>query len=1299
MNVPTFSYFDSHQDSDDFFGSLSASAAVQPPFPVATTAPAASVAQKPQVISAGGTSAEVTGPAQTGPFSPLSTADLLGPTRKTPAVSPLPFFAAPDSGHGDEAASFFDSLSQQAPVVTRASSYEPLASNRELSPAGMLHSQSMPSLTQLDAPTNGHLSVERHVLTRSMPLDGAAGKVRFAGDADSIPFADNSQVDSAASFFQTLSISAAPQQRASYPYAQPAAPAPHAFAEPAVQHQYANVLAASAPPQYGRPVAPSSGDGHDFFAALSQSSAHYQHPAPTSHPAAHQPSHAATYHAAPASHPAAHQPFPPQDATGYHAQPFAGKSRHQQLREARDIPQQHQQLHHSQPTMPTMPLPYGHGHTAQPAHSYAPFAPPAEPTHARRASYGGAQAQPFGSASHVPLSMASADPFGQHGAAPSGQYVPHVPAPSTHEAAVAPPSGPFGDAPAHPYATQYGAPVPAPGPHAAPGYGAPGLGPTFGYDQHRQQPPQQPQRHWASISYPSPYADSAAQAQANVASVTSPPDSRGAYVPPGTQPPGPSWATQSYPSFGGASGLSQSMPAQPVPSAYDAPGWNNVQSGQHRELHRRPHAIGVFGLNGRLVTMFPRRRMKLNQIGSVPTPDESSDLRPGHVRITSLDRVLAETDYMRQLVSFPGPLAVSGSQDKATKFVTERATAARSGGDARSASMANLYGRLRLLIANYGRLSGTENKAGVKAVADLLLQSSGGAAGLSSPLQTPGASREGDAQVVGEVQRLLLSGQVEEAHKFAISNHLWSHAMLLASSISADAFKQTVRQFAESAFVDGSPMRSMYLLFSGNPKEVFQPGPGSDGVGILRHWQENLAAVLSNGQPGSPATKGIIGTMGDRLWAHQGVVEAAHFCYMIAEHEFSYFDNPNARLVLLGADHKRSKRTFVSPDAIQRTEVVEYATALSNPQFFIPQIQVYKMIYAYQLAEVGLLDAARKYHQAIQALVTQNKSTFAATNPLFVQQLTQLGERLSTMGQQVQSSGGWSLPRLRIGGILSALVGSSDEVSASSPAGPASARTPSPAPAPVMVQSSSEPSPSPSRVSPRPSTSTDSEPSDEPKPKAAAPKKEKEKKTRTASTSKLAGALSAAGRFFQNRTNQADLGEENAFEYNAELKRWVKKGEKIDLAAIAAESKPPPPPPDAAPPGPPGSGGNQWGASADSTPQRRRAKYVDTLNPNAGGLGSSAPSAPGPASSGPQSAIPPHMAAHGAGSAGGFHRASSAPNFQVFTPAANVFTPAPGPDDVPGYGSYQPPQPDPVEEQQPTTHKKAQSVDFFSLHD
>lgn len=73
------------------------------------------------------------------------------------------------------------------------------------------------------------------------------------------------------------------------------------------------------------------------------------------------------------------------------------------------------------------------------------------------------------------------------------------------------------------------------------------------------------------------------------------------------------------------------------------------------------------------------------------------------------------------------------------------------------------------------------------------------------------------------------------------------------------------------------------------------------------------------------------------------------------------------RLSLVGSESPGLRRNFhIDADAVRYTEVVEFALSLSPPpskEAFagLPHLQSYKLLRAWQLAEVGLLKDATKF--------------------------------------------------------------------------------------------------------------------------------------------------------------------------------------------------------------------------------------------------------------------------------------------------------------------------------------------------
>ncbi|XP_030897181.1 protein transport protein Sec16B [Leptonychotes weddellii] len=130
--------------------------------------------------------------------------------------------------------------------------------------------------------------------------------------------------------------------------------------------------------------------------------------------------------------------------------------------------------------------------------------------------------------------------------------------------------------------------------------------------------------------------------------------------------------------------------------------------------------------------------------------------------------------------------------------------------------------------------------------------------------------------------------------------------------------------------------------------------------------------------------------MGDTL-AGKGLVEAAHFCYLMAHVPFGHYTVKTDHLALLGSNHSQEFLKFATTEAIQRTEIFEYCQMLGRPKSFIPSFQVYKLLYASRLADYGLASQALHYCEAIgAALLSQEESN----HPVLLGELIKLAERL-----------------------------------------------------------------------------------------------------------------------------------------------------------------------------------------------------------------------------------------------------------------------------------------------------------------
>lgn len=109
-------------------------------------------------------------------------------------------------------------------------------------------------------------------------------------------------------------------------------------------------------------------------------------------------------------------------------------------------------------------------------------------------------------------------------------------------------------------------------------------------------------------------------------------------------------------------------------------------------------------------------------------------------------------------------------------------------------------------------------------------------------------------------------------------------------------------------------------------------------------WRPHLAMILSNSKQRPDLICKTITAMGDTLRT-RGSLYAAQFCYLMAEVGFGKHEDPETRLVLLGANHSEYFPKFVTNEAIHMTEIYEYACGLNSADFMLPHFLVICLIF------------------------------------------------------------------------------------------------------------------------------------------------------------------------------------------------------------------------------------------------------------------------------------------------------------------------------------------------------------------
>ncbi|THH10201.1 hypothetical protein EW145_g1508 [Phellinidium pouzarii] len=321
-----------------------------------------------------------------------------------------------------------------------------------------------------------------------------------------------------------------------------------------------------------------------------------------------------------------------------------------------------------------------------------------------------------------------------------------------------------------------------------------------------------------------------------------------------------------------------------------------------------------------------------------------------------------------------------------------------------------------------------------------------GSFGSASDKEKPLAEYAVRPSALETLQDFLLRGEKRKAYHYALDEKLWAHAMVISSSMDKEAFKEVVNEFIRTELGvkpgtrAGAPvmnghesLRLAYSLYSGQsstavqhlfPTKSLQAGPSlalqpptpmkymtplspnfplpslatNIPSEILSQWQE-YAIMLFSGQMGAESSSSLT-TLGDYLISNDWV-EAAHCCYLLSPQSspIGGVGAPSVRVVLIGSQSPQHNPTFFKdPDSFIFSEIAEFALSLHAPakgqEHFMgfPHLQVYRLVRAFQLAEMGHIPLAKRYCEAI------NTAAFRPSpylSQLFSDQLKELSNRIA----------------------------------------------------------------------------------------------------------------------------------------------------------------------------------------------------------------------------------------------------------------------------------------------------------------
>ncbi|RPA78421.1 hypothetical protein BJ508DRAFT_212046, partial [Ascobolus immersus RN42] len=447
-----------------------------------------------------------------------------------------------------------------------------------------------------------------------------------------------------------------------------------------------------------------------------------------------------------------------------------------------------------------------------------------------------------------------------------------------------------------------------------------------------------------------------------------------------------------------------------------------------------------WGLGGSVAATFPLRVPRYTAESKVPL----MKCAPGEIKVRHVRDVVG---FPEAVSSFPGPLVGRGKGVKKDVggWISARVSEMEQAQE--DPEKVLLWKVLGVMVEFEGVLEGGPEVE--KAVRAVLWpegekkdegEFSTGYSGLQAPVQQGVLQNKEtySAVDVAEIRDKLLSGDRTAAVWLAADKKLWSHALLISSTVNQDLWKQVVQDFIKTEVktlgAGNESLAVLYEIFAGNAQEsVDELVPPSARMGItmaggavdplkgLEKWRETLAIILSNRSPGDVEAIKSLG----KLLASYGRIHAAHICYIFARSitAFGGVEDPAADYTLLGVDAAKHPRTFhTDTPAILLSELYEYALSLAPaaPQTGIPHLQPLKLHRAHELAQHGFTTEARKYVDSITSLVRAATGRNMYYTPAFLAALEDLQQRLAASPKE--GGQGW-LSKPSLDNISSGLWG------------------------------------------------------------------------------------------------------------------------------------------------------------------------------------------------------------------------------------------------------------------------------------
>ncbi|KAK5065058.1 hypothetical protein LTR84_000893 [Exophiala bonariae] len=456
----------------------------------------------------------------------------------------------------------------------------------------------------------------------------------------------------------------------------------------------------------------------------------------------------------------------------------------------------------------------------------------------------------------------------------------------------------------------------------------------------------------------------------------------------------------------------------------------------------------TFGFAGTLVTSFPKHVPRYTT--GVARPQIKA--MPGEFVVRQLKDLITQNELIN---SFPGPLRGKAKKKDLLSWMASYISGLESSqpeNDPHQSPMDShrrhhekllLWKIVRVLVENDGSLEGPALNAvnvilspEVHAVDDTTAskyRTDEQITGIYRPSGGNARSDSVDPLAAELLRKHLLAGNRQAAIFHAMDARLWSHALIIASTMERSVWSQVVREFVRQEVktigTNAESLSALYEIFGGNIEEsidelvppsaraglqmvskVDSLGPTKNALDGLNHWKETLSLVLNNRAPGDHQALAVLG----KLLEDYQRIEAAHICYLFSRSPakpviMGGIDDAQADIVLLGADHKTRPSDFMrNQEAVILTEIYEFATNVlisGSTPVNMPHLSAFKLQKAGILAENGMKSEAQAYCEAIASMFKSSTKLSPYYHSLFLTQLDDLSARLKQT--PIQGSASW----------------------------------------------------------------------------------------------------------------------------------------------------------------------------------------------------------------------------------------------------------------------------------------------------